>query len=53
MSVIDYCKHEDTFGENATTVHSTDKNCSILKFFESLKSNIKKRLQQIVHSKQI
>ena len=52
MTVINYCTHEDTFGENAT-VHSTDKNCSILKFFESLKSNIKKRIQQIVHSQEM
>lgn len=53
MSVRDYCKYEDTFGENAAPVPSTDKNCSILKFFESLKSNIKKRLQQLVHSEQM
>ncbi|MBR4507775.1 MAG: hypothetical protein IKP24_04575 [Alphaproteobacteria bacterium] len=53
MSVIDYCKYEDTFGENATPVPSTDKNCSILKFFSTLKSNIKKRIQQIVHSQEM
>lgn len=53
MTVINYCTHEDTFGENATPVPSTDKNCSILKFFESLKSNIKKRIQQIVHSQEM
>lgn len=53
MSVIDYCKYEDTFGENAT-VHSTDdKNRSILKFFISLKSNIKAKLKQIVHSQEM
>ncbi|MBP5794532.1 MAG: hypothetical protein J6W41_00760 [Alphaproteobacteria bacterium] len=53
MPARTYCTHEDTFGENATTAPSTDKNCSILNFFESLKSNIKKRLQQIVHSEQM
>ena len=53
MTARNYCTHEDTFGENATTAPSTDKNCSVLKFFTSLKSNIKKRLQQIVHSEQM
>lgn len=52
MTARTYCTHEDTFGENAT-VHSTDKNCSVLNFFKSLKSNIKKRLQQIVHSQEM
>ena len=52
MTARTYCTHEDTFGENAT-VHSTEKNCSILKFFTSLKSNIRKYLQQIVHSEQM
>lgn len=53
MTVRTYCTHEDTFGENATPVPSTDKNRSILKFFSTLKSNIKKRIQQIVHSEQM
>ena len=53
MPARTYCTHEDTFGENAGPVPSTDKNCSVLNFFESLKSNIKKRLQQIVHSEQM
>lgn len=53
MSANTYCTHEDTFGENATTAPCTDKNCSVLNFFKSLKSNIKKRLQQLVHSEQM
>ena len=52
MTVRTYCTHEDTFGENAT-VPSTDKNRSILKFFTSLKSNIKQYLQRIVHSQEM
>lgn len=53
MTVRTYCTHEDTFGENATTAPSTDKNCSVLKFFTSLKSSIKKYLQQIAHSQEM
>ena len=53
MTVRNYCTHEDTFGENATPVPSTNKNCTILKFFGLLKSNIQKYLQQIAHSQEM
>lgn len=54
MSVIDYCKHEDTFGENAkVNTDKTNKTCSVLKFFTSLKTNLKKYIQQIVHSQEM
>lgn len=53
MTVRTYCTHEDTFGENATTVSSTKKKCCALNFFTSLKSNIKQYLQRIVHSQEM
>ncbi len=53
MTVRNYCTHEDTFGENAAPVPSTKKNCSILKSFSTLKSNLKKYLQRIAHSQEM
>ena len=54
MTVRTYCTHEDTFGENATvTKNKTNKTCSVLNFFTSLKSNLKKYIQQIAHSQEM
>ena len=48
-----YCTHEDTVGEGARVIHSPDKKCSVLNIFTHLKTNIKNRLQRIVHSQEM
>lgn len=54
MPARTYCTHEDTFGENAkVNTDKTNKTCSVLKFFTSLKTNLKKYIQQIAHSQEM